>query len=315
MFVDDEVRVLEALRRSLRKRCARWDMTFYADSQEALEAFYSKPSDVVVTDMKMPGMNGIQLVQAMRRVGSQTSYVVLTGTADLRTAIDAINTAGIFRFFTKPCPSFLLMEGIEAALAASVTSPPSPPALGEPALDRLTVAVLVVDKDARVLFMNRRGASLCAAEDGVMLGVGKVCRGANAEETKRLHALISLAISEGDGGVMTLSRSQSGPLSVAVTVLEEQDDRTARVGLYISDPNNHLIPTVGQLTGLLDLTHSEARLAHALALGRSLEEAAEASGITIGTARGYLKQIFGKTGKSRQAELVRLILSLPVVTD
>jgi DNA-binding NarL/FixJ family response regulator len=312
LFVDDEVRVLDALRRSLRRQEPRWDMTFITDPAEAVEAFRRQPADVVVTDMKMPGLNGIKMVSAMRRTGHSAAYLVLTGTADLRTAIDAINKAEIFRFFTKPCPAFLLVEGIEAALASQaprVQTAPELGVIGETALDQLVVSVLVVDAEARVLFMNRRGGALCAAADGIILGARKVCRASVPAETARLHALIVSAIREGEGGVMSLTRAEAGPLSVAVTALEAGG---AKAALYISDPDDRPIPSPDQLSGLLDLTLAEARLAHGLALGQSLEEAALASGITIGTARGYLKQVFSKTGRSRQAELVRLIMSLPV---
>ncbi|OAN54646.1 hypothetical protein A6A04_12030 [Paramagnetospirillum marisnigri] len=312
MFVDDEVRVLDALRRSLRRHEDRWEMEFISDPLAAVASFAARPTDVVITDMKMPGLNGIQTLSAMRKTKSTASFIVLTGTADLRTAIDAINQAEIFRFFTKPCPSFLLVEGIEAALAAK-TPPPTAPAaagIGETALDRLPVAVLVVDAESRVLFMNRRGGALCAQEDGVILGARKVCRATTPPETARLHALIASAIKDGEGGVMALGRVKAGPLSVAVTALDASDG--GKVALYISDPEDHPIPPAENLARLLDLTLAEARLAHALAEGLALEEAAGAQGITVGTARGYLKQIFGKTGKSRQAELVRLILSLPV---
>lgn len=311
LFVDDEVRVLDALRRSLRRQEARWDMEFISSPDEAVEAFRLRPAQVVVTDMKMPGLDGIQMVLAMRQAGGKARYIVLTGTADLRTAIDAINRAEIFRFFTKPCPSFLLVEGIEAALAAGQPIAEAD-TMADTALDRLPVAVLVVDSEARILFMNRRGGALCAAGDGIIIGGHKVCRASVPTETSRLHALINSAVKDGDGAVMTLSRSHPTPLSVAVTRLEGESGGSARAALYISDPENHPIPTAHEVMRLLDLTLAEARLAHALALGLSLEDAAAGASITVGTARGYLKQIFAKTGKTRQVELVRLIMSLPV---
>lgn len=311
LFVDDDVRVLEALRRSLHAQAGRWEMEFESSPEAAVEAYRTWGPQVVVTDMKMPGMNGLQMVMAMRRTGGAARYIVLTGTADLRTAIDAINQAEIFRFFTKPCPSFLLVEGIQAALAASAPAPVTD-GLADTALDRLPVAVLVVDGEARVLFMNRLGGALGAAGDAIVIGAQKVCRASVPAETSRLHALIESAIRNGDGGVMTLSRSGSSPLSVAVTALDSGGDATPKAALYISDPENHPIPNADELKRLLGLTLAEAKLAHALARGVALDDAALEGGIAIGTARGYLKQIFAKTGKARQAELVRLVMSLPV---
>ncbi|ARJ64787.1 hypothetical protein WV31_03405 [Magnetospirillum sp. ME-1] len=312
LFVDDDIRVLAALRRSLHPQAARWEMEFQSSPEAAVETYRTWKPQVVVTDMKMPGMNGLQMVMAMRRIGDTARYIVLTGTADLRTAIDAINQAEIFRFFTKPCPSFLLVEGIEAALATPDPMPvPTADTFADTALDKLPVAILVVDADARVLFMNRLGGAFSAAGDGIIIGARKVCRAATPVETSHLHALIVSAIQTGDDGVMRLSRSDASPLSVAVTALEGGGS-TPKAALYISDPDNHPIPNANEVMRLLELTHAEAKLAHAMARGLSLDEAAVEGGITVGTARGYLKQIFAKTGKARQAELVRLILSLPV---
>jgi DNA-binding NarL/FixJ family response regulator len=311
LFVDDDVRVLEALRRSLHAQAGRWEMEFESSPEAAVEVYRTWSPQVVVTDMKMPGMNGLQMVMAMRRTGGAARYIVLTGTADLRTAIDAINQAEIFRFFTKPCPSFLLVEGIQAALAATAPAPVTD-SLADTALDKLPVAVLVVDVEAHVLFMNRPGGALGATGDGIIIGAHKVCRASTPAETSHLHALIESAIRNGDGGVMTLSRSGSSPLSVAVTALDSGGDATPKAALYISDPENHPIPNADELKRLLGLTLAEAKLAHALARGLTLDDAALEGGIAIGTARGYLKQVFAKTGKARQAELVRLVMSLPV---
>jgi DNA-binding CsgD family transcriptional regulator len=63
------------------------------------------------------------------------------------------------------------------------------------------------------------------------------------------------------------------------------------------------------LSGLFGLTRSEALLARALTSGKTLEESAQELGITISSARTYLKRAFGKTNTNRQAELIRLILT------
>lgn len=74
----------------------------------------------------------------------------------------------------------------------------------------------------------------------------------------------------------------------------------------LSDPGPLPVPALQTLFGL---TPSEARLAHALAARRNLSDAAHDVGVTVTTARSYLKQIFLKTATSRQAQLVRLFWS------
>jgi len=68
IFVDDEPRVLEGLKRMLRPKRNEWQMTFVGSAQAALDALRAEPCEVVVTDMRMPGMNGAELSQASRTI-------------------------------------------------------------------------------------------------------------------------------------------------------------------------------------------------------------------------------------------------------
>mgnify|MGYP001321728949 CR=1 FL=1 len=316
LFVDDEPRVLDGLRRSMHRHEGRWSLEFMADPVAAVEAMREAPFDVVVSDMKMPGLTGIEMVVAMRAVAPGAVYIMLTGTADLRTAIDAINRADVFRFFTKPCPAFLLAEGISDALASRRPADrPAGHSVGEAALDRLPVGVLVVDGANHVLFMNRRGAALCAEEDGLLLGSGRQCRAATTAETAALHAAVAETLANGATTALSVARpSMKRPYSVLISPLTEAGAQdTPSAALYVSDPDDLPLVPADQLGRLLDLTPAEARIAHSLALGHSLDEAATASGVTVSTARTYLKQVFVKTGTTRQAELVKLVLGLPSV--
>lgn len=67
LFVDDEPRVLDGLRRMLHARRHEWDMTFVTSGEEALKVLASAPYDVIVSDMRMPGMDGSQLLDEVRR--------------------------------------------------------------------------------------------------------------------------------------------------------------------------------------------------------------------------------------------------------
>ncbi len=311
LFVDDESNVLDGLRRALGSHhAARWEMTFCNSPQDALVQFKANAYDVVVSDMKMPMINGIELVLAMRKIRQNAEYIILTGEADLKIAIDAINRAEIFRFFTKPCHINFLVEGIEAACKSKARAVMSSAAsLGEVALDSLAVGVLVVDAGAHVLFMNRRGREICAVGDGLMIGPDKICRTSTPPESASLHELIRLAAEKGSGGSMSVARPLLGsPLSVVVAAASGLRDAGA-AAIYLRDPDDANIPSSTHLASIFGLTPAEAHIAHSLSLGLSLVEAARVSGITVGTARNYLKRVFLKTGVSRQAELVRLVLN------
>ena len=74
------------------------------------------PYAVVISDMRMPGMDGAQLLSRVHKISPNTVHVMLTGNADLDTAIVAVNDGAIFRFLTKPCEVDLLKRAITTYL-------------------------------------------------------------------------------------------------------------------------------------------------------------------------------------------------------
>jgi len=71
---------------------------------------------VIVSDMKMPGMNGIELLSLSKKISPDTVHILLTGYADLQTAIEAVNKGGLFRFLTKPCDIETLSSALNDGL-------------------------------------------------------------------------------------------------------------------------------------------------------------------------------------------------------
>jgi response regulator RpfG family c-di-GMP phosphodiesterase len=115
LLVDDERNVLDGYRRQLRKSPFILDT---ADSGQAgLDLLQSgKTYAVVVSDMRMPGMNGIEFLQEVRRHTPDTVLMMLTGNADMDTCINAINEGHIFRFMNKPCPPEDMAKSINAGI-------------------------------------------------------------------------------------------------------------------------------------------------------------------------------------------------------
>jgi response regulator RpfG family c-di-GMP phosphodiesterase len=115
LFVDDEPNVLAGYERQLRKRYA---VETASGGSEGLEAIGARgPFAVIVSDMRMPGMDGVQFLARARSVCPDAVRVLLTGYTDVRSAIDAVNQGSIFRFLTKPCPAETLSTALDAALA------------------------------------------------------------------------------------------------------------------------------------------------------------------------------------------------------
>jgi CheY-like chemotaxis protein len=114
LCVDDEPRVLQGIRRVLFKS---FDITA-AEGGEAALALLERGEqfEVVVSDMRMPQMDGATFLTEVRKRQPDTVRVLLTGHADIESAIAAVNRGQIFRFLTKPCPP----EELAAALADAV---------------------------------------------------------------------------------------------------------------------------------------------------------------------------------------------------
>jgi CheY-like chemotaxis protein len=101
LFVDDEPKVLAWLERMLRSMRHEWEMEFAKSGPEALEALAARPFDVVVSDMRMPGMNGTQLLAEVMQRHPQVVRIILSGNADHETGMKSVGPA--HQFLTKPC--------------------------------------------------------------------------------------------------------------------------------------------------------------------------------------------------------------------
>jgi signal transduction histidine kinase len=114
LCVDDEPNVLESLRRALRKR---YQIETAASAMEGLQAIEQRgPYSVIVTDMRMPGLDGSQFLARVREVAPDSIRIMLTGDTDRETAILAINEGHIFRFLTKPCTTEAISEALDAGV-------------------------------------------------------------------------------------------------------------------------------------------------------------------------------------------------------
>lgn len=115
LFVDDEPNVLEALQRQLRGRYAVETAAGGAAGLHALDT--RGPFAVVVSDMRMPDVTGVRVLAHARVRQPAATRVLLTGHADLASAIEVVNQGNVFRFLTKPCPPGEMAIALDAAVA------------------------------------------------------------------------------------------------------------------------------------------------------------------------------------------------------
>ncbi|MGH9351735.1 MAG: HDOD domain-containing protein [Terriglobia bacterium] len=113
LFVDDEANVLQGLQRSLRSQRGEWEMSFAQGGEAALAMMEATPFDVIVSDMRMPGIDGAALLGQVRERFPEVIRIVLSGHADLNSAFRAVPIA--HQFLAKPCDPSTLRVSIERA--------------------------------------------------------------------------------------------------------------------------------------------------------------------------------------------------------
>ncbi|MFO0121045.1 MAG: response regulator [Inhella sp.] len=139
LFVDDEPHILQAVLRQVRHHFRAWSPRIQADVESdprrAIELIRSRPYAVVVSDYRMPGLTGVEVLSEARQCLPTAARVMLSGQVDRDGLAAAINAAQVHRFLVKPWCDAELMAALEAGLAhhqtecqqALSTAPPSAP--------------------------------------------------------------------------------------------------------------------------------------------------------------------------------------------
>lgn len=111
LFVDDDPNILQGYQRALRK-ILRIDTAL--GGEEGLAAIAKTgPYAVIISDMRMPGMDGVQFLSKVKDIAPDSVRMMLTGNADMNTAIVAVNEGNIFRFMTKPCEPDVFVKALQ----------------------------------------------------------------------------------------------------------------------------------------------------------------------------------------------------------
>ncbi|HEY3819985.1 MAG TPA: response regulator [Polyangiaceae bacterium] len=156
LAVDDEAEIIESLRRTLRGEAYRFVGT--TSPHEARDLVDGGDVDLLIADIDMPEMNGIELTAHVRRTRPEVVRILLTGDASLESAVEAINRGEVHRYFTKPWRNEMLRQSIREALARRVE------------IQRRADAELVVEKRERLLAGLERehpGISVVRSPDGI----------------------------------------------------------------------------------------------------------------------------------------------------
>lgn len=187
-------------------------------------------------------------------------------------------------------------------------------------LDGLDQGFIFTDAQSHPVFVNRRARELLDAADGLTLDAGRLAA-IDGDDGSRLQGLIGSCRADHPdriGGEISVRRSP-GRMPLQVQVTQAGDDwmagtlplATARRScaiVLVTDPEPAIRTRLDSLRARYGLTRAEAIFALEIVKGDGRKATAARLGITDGTARSHLSKIFDKTGVSRQAELVRLLL-------
>jgi len=149
LLVDDEERILRSLGLLLR---GRYDVLATTDGAQALAWVAQRPVHVVVSDQRMPGMSGVEVLREVRARSPASMRLLLTGYADLAAVEDSVNEGEIFRFLEKPWDAAQLLATVEQAaqiaLAEFAEAVPALPQASAPAAAAAPgLRALVLDED------------------------------------------------------------------------------------------------------------------------------------------------------------------------
>lgn len=312
--VDDDPLALGQLELTLAKIDAPIERRFFGSPKTALAAHKERPADLVISDLRMGSTTGLKLINAMREIAPDAIYMLLSGEADLESALAAVNEANVFRFFTKPARKEALTLGVTEALrernlqkmrviAASTLS----------AVETMNAAIATIDADATIHYSNEPARRLIEESGYFSRAPDGKLKSRNPAETQEFMQFLGAVEHASD---QTASRSifrfedpETAETVVASIIPFCAEDNDRRLfSIVFADPSRKDITTPERIAAALNLTPSEARVVFGLIVGGSVDEAATIAGVSLSSARTYLKNVFSKTGVSKQAELVRLVM-------
>ena len=311
LCIEDEPSLRDDIAAELRE--ASYQVIAVGDARDALMHLDSRRPDLILCDIVIPGMDGRALLAHLRATRPNLNdipFVFLTALSSREQMIEG-RRAGADDYLTKPIDYDLLRAMIASRLdqVARLRSS-SRDGSGTAVLDRLAVGVVLLGKDGAVRHANR-AAQILARQAKIDLGPRI---GVEGEHGRNLMALAR--------------QVASGQVVEAALMLETEGRRIMVLGrplgqvagkdgiaamLTISDPAHPQALDAETLRQLFDLTPTEACVARLIAEGLRRDQVAERLDVSSTTVAFHLRNIFDKTGIRRQADLLGLVRSMPMM--
>jgi DNA-binding CsgD family transcriptional regulator len=182
--------------------------------------------------------------------------------------------------------------------------------------DRMQVGTVILDEAGKLLTTNQAATAIFTKRESMWLNNGTLhARQKNVAQELRAAITAALATSTDSVVIKALSIQRSAPHAPLKVLIKNippsqrvEGSHRPAVVIYIRDPERVVVPSVDTLRMLFHFTPAEAVFARMLAEGLSLDEAGQQLGISKNTSKSRLRSMFAKTGTTRQAALVRILL-------
>ncbi|CAB3799878.1 hypothetical protein LMG28688_05047 [Paraburkholderia caffeinitolerans] len=299
----------------------------YNNYYYSLDPFIGLPSDRVVTVDEVFGSTGWQSSELYKQFLKPHDVRYILG-ADLRTSSMVECRFRVCRNhastqFSEHDKAFcgLLLSHLKRAieLHSRLDSVEVERSIYANAVNRMEIGTITLDESGVIIDANAVGNEILGDGDGLRMARGMI-EATDGQENRKLQRLIRMAVMGHHAAAaaiveaMPITRSHDRPrlgLLVRTVLLSdwsEDNKRRPAVTLFLRDPDRKPQGAQEMLRKLFDLTPAESAIALLLMNGLTLEEAAEESAISKNTARSHLRSIFAKTGATRQATLIRILL-------
>ena len=301
LFVDDETEILEGLRNLLRRYRKEWDMVFVDGAEPALAEIAKAPFDIVISDMRMPGMDGADLLGEVRSITPRTIRIILSGFADTEASMRALSVA--HQFISKPCTAEAVQQVIERAMSLRdvISEERMQGALGDidnlPAVPKIYNALVLASDDPN---SSAETFAEIIGTDPAM--AAKLLQVANSAFMRTAQPVAAVEQAVVHVGMQTVVQ-----LALAVEVFRLGDELPVELGLDVDELQQHGLAT-GQLAAAIadgkkakeyaltaGLLHDVGKLVMAWKMpDRSAEVIAQLNG-TGGSRHEIERRLFGVT--------------------
>lgn len=291
--VDDEERVLRSLRAVLRS--GDYEIRATTDPKEAVQMVEDGQVDVVISDQRMPGMQGVDVLREIREREPNAVRILLTGYSDNDAAIRAVNEGEIFRYLQKPWDPNELRSLIQEAVKISATLRNNPQAR-ESGPEQPSGEVLVFDEDEDTTELVNRSVP----ENVAVRTTSRIEEAFDILTSEQVDVLVTDAIVEGEDVSGVLNRLKRAAPHIQAIIVAERNDTShlislinqGRVARFLPKPVSHTLLKRG-----LESTLGRAAQLRAMPELAVTEQAADddepAGGSLLGRVSGYMRRLAG----------------------